>query len=135
MKITKIEISNIKYYIAERERLIREIDKYCSELSTGYKSQDFTNLRTSKGRGSQEESTLKLIWHNARIQKEIKKRIKRIERVIIRLYRIIDKISGNEIKTIVELRAIQGLTWEQIGEEMHRDPSNIRKKYVKFIEE
>lgn len=134
MQITKKELNNLKYYIEERIRLLKEVDNYLSMLSDGYRSQDFTDEIPSKGKKMHEDTTLKIIWHNARIQKEIQKRVKRVEMIIIKLYKIIDKIDNQELKAIVELRAIKGLTWEQIGEEVHLDKSVAYRKYKAFIE-
>ena len=51
----------------------------------------------------------------------------------IKLYKIIDKIDNQELKAIVELRAIKGLTWEQIGEAVHLERTTVAKKYANFI--
>ena len=134
MQITKKELNNLKYYIEERTRLLKEVDNYLSMLSDGYRSQDFTNGIPAKGKAMHDDTTLKIIWHNERIQKEIKKRVKKIEIIIIKLYKIIDKIDNQELKNIVELRAIKGLTWEQIGEEVHMEKTTAFKKYKTFIE-
>ncbi|MBR1453599.1 MAG: hypothetical protein IJ593_03030 [Lachnospiraceae bacterium] len=134
MKISRKELDNLKYYIDERKRLLKEIDNYLSMLSDGYKSQDFTTLIPAHGKSNYDNATLKIIMHNEKIQNEIKKRVRKVENIIIKLYKFINKIDNLELKTIVELRAIKGLTWEQIGEEMHIDTSGARKKYIAFID-
>lgn len=131
-KFKKSELNNLKYYISEKERLLREIDIFCSSLSNGYKSQDFTEPRCSRANS---DAMLKIISRNQRIEREIEKRAKKVSRLIIRCYRIIDKIKDQELKAIVEFRSIKGFTWEHIGEEIHMDPSYARKKYIKFINE
>lgn len=131
MQFLKKELENLRYYISEKERLMKEIDNYNEMFTTGYRSQDFT---TPKGTGGENDIILKVVFKNERVRKEIEKRLKKIEIIIIKLYKIINKIDDPELKSIVELRAIKGLTWEQVGEEIHRDPSNTRKKYINFIE-
>lgn len=131
MQFLKKELENLRYYISEKERLMKEIDNYNEMFTTGYKSQDFT---TPKGTGSENDIILKVIFKNERVRKEIEKRLKKIEIIIIKLYKIINKIDDPELKSIVELRAIKGLTWEQVGEEVHMDGSGARKKYINFIE-
>lgn len=131
MQFLKKELENLRYYIAEKERLMKEVDNYNEMFTTGYKSQDFT---TPKGTGSENDIILKVIFKNERVRKEIEKRLKKIEIIIIKLYKIINKIDDPELKSIVELRAIKGLTWEQVGEEVHMDRSWVSRKYKEFIE-
>ena len=116
----------------EKERLMKEIDNYNDMYTTGYKSQDFT---TPKGTNGDNDFLLKVIIHNERVQKEIKKRLNKIEIIIIRLYKTINKIEDPELKSIVELRAIKGLTWEKIGEEMHMEKTTAFKKYKAFVDD
>lgn len=132
MKISKRELENLKYYVDEKERLMKEIDNYNDMYTTGYKSQDFT---TPKGTNGDNDFLLKVIIHNERVQKEIKKRLNKIEIIIIRLYKTINKIEDPELKSIVELRAIKGLTWEKIGEEMHMEKTTAFKKYKAFVDD
>ena len=66
--------------------------------------------------------------------KILKKREKYLSVVIIKLENIIKKIENPEIRSIVELRAVYGKTWEQIGEEMHMERTTVAKKYKVFID-
>lgn len=131
MQVSKKELENLRYYISEKGRLIVEINKYSELFTTGYRSQDFTE---PKGAGQDKNFLEKIVFKNARVQKEIEKRLKKIEVIIIKLYKIVNKIEDPELKTIVELRAIKGLTWEHIGEEVHIDKSVAFRKYKVFVE-
>ena len=132
MVFSKKDIDFLRYYIDEKERLKKEIDTYSNMLSTGYKAPDFTEIKAKNA--ASDDAMIKLVFKNMRIQKEIEKRLKKVEVIIIKSYKIINKIIDPELKTIVELRAIKGLTWEQIGEEVHMDASWTRRKYKNFIE-
>ena len=132
MAFSKKDIDFLRFYIDERKRLVEEIDTYSNMLSTGYKSPSYTEIK-SKNVAS-DGATIKLVSKNMRIQKEIEKRLKKVEIIIIKSYKLINKIIDPELKTIVELRAIKGLTWEQIGEEVHMEQSTARKKYKNFVE-
>ena len=132
MGFSKKDIDFLRYYIDERERLTKEIEAYTNMLSTGYKSPAFEEVRNKTV--ASDDAMVKLVSKNIRIQKEIEKRLKKVEVIIIKSYRIINKIENPELKTIVELRAIKGLKWEQIGEEVHMEQSTVRKKYKVFIE-
>lgn len=45
----------------------------------------------------------------------------------------VDSITDSEIRQIVRLRHIDGLTWDEIGGEMNMDRSTVSKKYHNFI--
>ena len=132
MGFSKKDIDFLRYYIDEKERLTKEIDIYNNMLSTGYKSPGFEEVKDKTV--ASDDAMVKLVSKNMRIQKEIEKRLKKVEIIIIKSYKIINKIIDPELKTIVELRAIKGLTWEQIGEEVHFAGSYVRRLYKDFIE-
>lgn len=52
----------------------------------------------------------------------------------LRMERFIDEIESSEIRLILRLRHIKGLSWEKIGQEMGYEGSTVRKKYGRFIE-
>ena len=131
-KILKRDLNNLKFYIAEKERLLKEIEKYNDQIDYGYKSLSYDEVHA---KSISKDTTINLIIHNERVLKILKKREKSLLVIIIKLENIIKKIENPEIRSIVELRAIYGKTWEQIGEEMHMDMSGARKKYIKFMEE
>lgn len=42
-------------------------------------------------------------------------------------------INDSEMRQIVTLRSIQGLTWEQIGQKLNSDRTTVSKKFRKFL--
>ena len=131
-KILKRDLNNLKFYIAEKERLLKEIEKYNDQIDYGYKSLSYDEVYS---KSVNKDATINLVIHNERVLKILKKREKSLSVIIIKLENIIKKIENPEIRSIVELRAIYGKTWEQIGEEMHMEKTTAFKKYKAFIEE
>ena len=129
--ISKKDLEKLKYYIQERERLEKEIDKFNNAISDGYSSITYGEI---KSKYPNPDAIYELIIRNDKIVKMIEKREKKLANIIFRLMRIINKIKDPELKSVVELRSIYGKTWEQIGEEVHMDSSYARRKYIKFIE-
>ena len=130
-KILKRDLDNLKFYIAEKERLLKEIEKYNNQIDYGYKSLSYDEIRV---KSISKDTTINLIIHNERVLKILKKREKSLSVIIIKLENIIKKIENPEIRSIVELRAVYGKTWEQIGEEMHMERTTVYKKYKAFID-
>ena len=131
-KILKRDLNNLKFYIAEKERLLKDIEKYNDQIDYGYKSLSYDEVYS---KSVNKDATINLVIHNERVLKILKKREKSLSVIIIKLENIIKKIENPEIRGIVELRAIYGKTWEQIGEEMHMEKTTAFKKYKAFIEE
>ncbi len=130
-KILKKDLNNLKYYITEKERLLKEIEKYNDQIDYGYKSLSYDEVYS---KSVNKDTTLNIVIHNDKVLKILKKREKSLEVIIIKLENIIKKIEDPQLRNIVELRAVYGRTWEQIGEEVHMDASGARKKYIAFVE-
>lgn len=130
-KILKKDLNNLKYYITEKERLLKEIEKYNDQIDYGYKSLSYDEVYS---KSVNKDTTLNIVIHNDKVLKILKKREKSLEVIIIKLENIIKKIEDPELRNIVELRAVYGRTWEQIGEEVHMEQSTARKKYTAFVE-
>ena len=131
-KLKKRDLNNLKYYIQESKRLIKDIEIFNNYIKYGYNSPTYGEIMSKK---ISPDKTLNLAIYNSKIKSIIEKRQKSLEAIIEKLMRIIKKIKDPELRNIVELRAVYGKTWEQIGEEVHLDSSYTRKKYLKYIEE
>ena len=130
-KVLKRDLNNLKFYIAEKERLLKEIEKYSDQIDCGYKSLSYDEVYA---KSVNKDATINLVIHNERVMKILKKREKSLSVIIIKLENIIKKIENPEVRGIVELRAVYGKTWEQIGEEMHMERTTVAKKYKVFID-
>ncbi len=47
----------------------------------------------------------------------------------------IDNITDSEIKQIIRLRHVEGLTWAEIGGEMSLDRRTVSRKYYKYLKD
>lgn len=128
----KNELNNLRYYIAEKERLNKEIASFKEKISDGYQSPEF-GVDAIKPKNKINDQTISVVKNNIKYQALIEKRAKKLEVIILKLYKLINKIENQEIKAIVELRNIKGLTWREIGEEINLEESTCRKKYNNYI--
>ena len=131
-KVLKRDLNNLKFYIAEKERLLKEIENYSDQIDYGYKSLSYDEVYA---KSFDKNKTLNIVIHNDRVMNILKKREKSLMVVIIKLENIIKKIDDPELRSIVELRAVYGKTWERIGEDMNMERTTVSKKYNKFLEE
>lgn len=70
---------------------------------------------------------------------ELKNRIAEIMLTILeekeKIERFVESISDSQIRTIIRLRNIDLMTWEQIGDFLGLDRKTVASKYNKFINE
>ena len=129
--IKKKDLINLRYYIDEKNRIEKEIENCTDRMKLGFKSSSIILTNgNSNGRVSPVEEAY---IYNEKLYKVLKKRLNKLNIIIIKLYKIIDKITNEELKTIVELRVIYGKKFDDIGELLHQEQSTIRKKYNAFI--
>ncbi len=129
--IKKKDLINLRYYIDEKKRINKEIENCIDRMKLGFRS---SSIILSSGNGNVKTSQAEEIYmHNEKLYKALKKRLSKLNVIIIKLYKIIDKITDAEIKTIVELRVIHGKKFEDIGVSLHQEQSTVRKKYNNFI--
>lgn len=63
----------------------------------------------------------------------IKSNIERCIEETKKIESFIATINDSEMRQIVTLRSIQGLTWEQIGQKLNSDRTTVSKKFRKFL--
>ena len=127
-----MRLDDLRFYIYEKERLLKEIDVLSAKIENGIASPTFSESGT-KTHNSNDDKMYKIMVQNIKIQDLLKKRYAEVVKIIESMYKIINSIEDIEIKQIVELRAIKGMTFEEIGEELHYDKSTISRKYQNFI--
>ena len=70
---------------------------------------------------------------------ELKNRIAEVMLIILeekeKIERFVETISDSQIRTIIRLRNIDLMTWEQIGDFLGLDRKTVASKYNKFINE
>ena len=128
----KVNLEDLRYYIYEKQRLEKEIDIISSKISYGVSSPSLEDKGTKAP--SSDNATYLLVEKNIKIQNILKKRYKEVVEIIAKMYNIINSIEDAELKQIVELRAIKGMTYEEIAEVLYMSKSNVALKYKRFIE-
>ena len=126
-----MRLDDLRFYIYEKQRLEKEIDLLSSKISYGVSSPSLEDKGTKPP--SSDNAIYILVEKNIRIQNLLKKRYAEVVKIIESMYKIINSIEDIELKQIVELRAIKGMTFEEIGEELHYSKTAIYNKYTYFI--
>ena len=126
-----MKLEDLRYYIYEKQRLEKEIDLISSKISYGVSSPSLEDKGAKAP--SSDNATYLLVEKNIKIQNILKKRYKEVIEIIAKMYNIINSIEDVELKQIVELRAIKGMTFDGIAEELKYERSTISKKYNNFI--
>mgnify|MGYP000880312168 FL=1 len=70
-----------------------------------------------------------------RREKQLSRKLKQIQAVIERLEREIEAIEDSELRAILRLYHIEGLTQSEIGAILHIERSTVSKKLKKFVED
>lgn len=128
----KSQLSKLRFYILEKERLEESLKHLDDLVDYGYRSPSFDNLSNTKQLNS-DEKVVKIIEKNNKIIALIEKRKNKLDVLIVKLIKIIEHIEDPLIRNIVELRCIKGLTYEQIGDEIGYGKSQVCKIFNRFI--
>lgn len=70
-----------------------------------------------------------------RREKQLNRKLKQIQAIIERLEREIEEIEDPELRAILRLYHIDGLTQSEIGTVLHIERSTVSKKLKKFVED
>lgn len=70
-----------------------------------------------------------------RREKQLSRKLKQIQAIIKRLEREIEEIEDPELRAILRLYHIEGLTQSEIGAILHIERSTVSKKLKKFVED
>lgn len=70
-----------------------------------------------------------------RREKQLSRKLKQIHAIIERLEREIEEIEDPELRAILRLYHIDGLTQSEIGAILHIERSTVSKKLKKFVED
>ena len=70
-----------------------------------------------------------------RREKQLSRKLKQIQAIIKRMEREIEEIEDPELRAILRLYHIEGLTQSEIGAILHIERSTVSKKLKKFVED
>lgn len=128
--MTKKELEQLYYLNKETERLQNQVlelihcCEYKSPIITGLPSGSFTSDNVSK-----------YAIEIAELKNIISANLSRIFYERRKIEEYIANIEDSEIRLIMRLRHINGMTWEQIGYEINMDRRTVSRKYNKFIKD
>lgn len=128
--MTKKELEQLYYLNKETERLQNQVlelihcCEYKSPVITGLPSGSFTSDNVSK-----------YAIEIAELKNIISANLSRIFYERRKIEEYIANIEDSEIRLIMRLRHINGMTWEQIGYEINMDRRTVSRKYNKFIKD
>lgn len=133
--LTEKELKQLYYINRETEELQRELRELDLELENfdGYKSTDYKEGSRGTSKFDTYSKLDEMMDSKRILRQEIDVNLQKIQRERHRILRYISKIEPSETRLIFRLRHINGMTWEQIGMEMHLDRRTVSRKYYKFL--
>jgi len=129
--MTEKELSQLYWLNRETEKLQEDLKKLKSNGLYGlYKSPMITDM--PKG-AAQEDKIATYVSERLDLPGIIATNLAKIFHERNRLERYIDNIEDAEMRLIMRLRHINGLTWESIGNELGYTKQGVNKKYKSYF--
>ncbi|MDY6146209.1 MAG: sigma factor-like helix-turn-helix DNA-binding protein [Peptoniphilaceae bacterium] len=134
MELTKKQLESvpvIKRRIAQAEKELKELeaDMPCDAKALTL-SHNPTHSNYPKGIDDQ---IAKYLDDIEALKRSIEARKKYLVRLLFWIHALIDKIEDPVAQEIVELRCVQGLTFEEIGSRIHYSESGARRIYFRCL--
>ena len=122
------EANPVKRYLMEyralvsrRDALLRELERLRDATTRATGRIAAVRLSGTPGHGGNEDAMLRVVDGEARLQAVIDHVC---EALVARLY-VIEALTDERHKTLLTLRYINGLSWEQIGYDMHYERTQV----------
>lgn len=125
--MTEKELNAIRYLDIQISRLKRRIAELPRDTVGG--GFDITGIRGSLPGDPTGRLALKRIALLEQLNKALEEKID----AEIKIRAFIDRIEDEEIKTIVEMRCLYQMDWEEIGNELYVDRTTVSKKFRSYI--
>lgn len=127
-EMTEKELKEIYYINIEIKRLKKEKEEL--ESKSIVKGQEITGL---PGGGTTSDKVADYAVELAEIKELIDLELKRLYIVRAKIERYIETIEDSEVRLIIRLRAINNMTWEDIGMEIGMDRRTASRKYYGYL--
>lgn len=124
--MTEKELNELYYIEIQIGRLKRRIAEIKGEMFGGGVS---GMPRSSTPGNPTERIALKKVALLEQLNKALEDKID--AEISIRAF--IDSVDDMEIKTIIELRCIEFMGWQEIGEKLHADRTTVAKKFRSYL--
>lgn len=128
--MTERELSQLYWLNKETEKLQAELRELDSKSL--YSSPIITDMPKSK---RYDDKIARDIADKIDIARIIELNLERIQIERARLERYISNIKDSETRLIFRLRHINGMTWEDIGEEMGYERTSVSKKHKRYLQQ
>lgn len=125
--MTEQELSQLYWLNRETERLQKDLKEL--EQMTSYRASILTGMPKS----SCKKEVADYIAEIADLKEIISLNLQKLQRERARLERYIGGVEDAEIRLIMRLRHINGMTWEDIGAEINLDRRTVSRKYNAFL--
>ena len=126
--MTEKELSGLYYLNRETERLQKDLREL--EYSRAAKP---PVLSHAPGRGGPKSDISDLAVEIADLKAIIQLNLLKIQRERARLERYIGNVADPEMRLILRLRHINGMTWEGIGYELGMERTTVSKKHRAYL--
>lgn len=127
--MTEKELSQLYYLNRETERLQKDLE----ELTQwgGYRSQVVNGMPKGGIRRDISDVAVEI----TELRELIQLNLKRIQLERARLERFIGSVEDSEMRLIIRLRHINGMTWEAIAAEINLERTTVSKKYKAYLKD
>lgn len=135
--MTEKELKQLYYLNRETESLQNELRGLELELQyfDGYRSTQCKEGNRGTARFDTYDKLDEMIDNKRLLKQEIELNLQKIQRERRKIENYISAIEQSDIRLIFRLRHVNGMTWEQIGLEIHMDRRTVSRKYNRFLKD
>ena len=128
LSLTERELNQLYWLNRETEKLQQDLRKL--ETLGLYKAPIITDVPRGN---SQDDKIAAYVAELLDLKGIVTANLTKIFHERSRLERYIDTVDDAEMRLIIRLRHINGLTWEEIGYEVNRSKSGVFRKYQRYL--
>jgi len=129
------ELNQLYYLNIETAKLQESLEGLESEIITLSERSGSKLSHTPKHRGRRAPiyKLEDLLDSTTGLKKRIKRNLRKIQRERLRLEKYISTIEDVEIRLIFRLRHMEGMSWDEIGQQMHMHRTTVFRKHRAYI--
>lgn len=128
--MTYEEAMEIYYIKAEIKSLQKELQQH-EESRRYYKTVILTDM--PKGRGQNKNSTDEYLIKEQNLKDMLRYSLNMLQNELIRFEEFLKNIKNAEMRTILRLRCINNMGWQEIGDEIGVDRTTASRMFRKFF--
>lgn len=128
--MTYEEAMEIYYIKAEIKSLQKELQQH-EESRRYYKTVILTDM--PKGRGQNKNSTDEYLIKEQNLKDMLRYSLNMLQNELIRFEEFLKNIKNAEMRTVLRLRCINNMGWQEIGDEIGVDRTTASRMFRKFF--